>query len=134
MHNADKIIACDNYNRSINLKCNKLVYQISSKKLQLARCFIYVKNINFLYWNSKKAPCCILKKPTKALPNLIHHLNIFTDDSKPDNQDNLSAWKFKDIQWFKIFSDQFKTKSLYLLHLNICSFHKTTLNIFFTLL
>ena len=49
MHNADKIIACDNYNRWINLKCYKLVYQISSQKLQLARCFIYVRNINFLY-------------------------------------------------------------------------------------
>ena len=65
-----------------------------------------------------------MEKTYRTLTNLIHHLASFTDDNKSDIHDNLRDCKFRNIVWFEIFANKFKTKSSYLLHLDICSYQK----------
>ena len=62
----------------------------------------------------------ISKEPRQVRVNLINQLNNFTDERK-DLDQNLPYSKHRDLGYFQNFSEKFKSKSLFLLHLNICS-------------
>ena len=53
-----------------------------------------------------------LNKPTDALVNLMNQLNNFTDDKK-ENELNLPNCKYRDPDYFKNPTKDFKRKALY---------------------
>ena len=63
-----------------------------------------------------------MSKPS-YLVRLINQLNNFTDGAKDDDE-NLPNCQYRDLEYFQNFSEKFKSKSLSLLHLNICSVSK----------
>ena len=54
---------------------------------------------------------------------VINQLNNFTEETK-DYDENLPNCQYRDFGYFQNFSEKFKSKSLSLLHLNICSLSK----------
>ena len=64
-------------------------------------------------------PKANLNKPTDALVNLMNQLNNFTDDEK-EYELNLPNCKYRDTDYFKNLTKDFKRKALYFLHMNIC--------------
>ena len=53
--------------------------------------------------------------------NLINQLNNCFNDADKENNQNMLDGKNKNIECFKKLSNPFKTKSLSLFHLDICS-------------
>ena len=64
-----------------------------------------------------------LSKPSPSLVKLINQLNNFTEETK-DYDENLPNCQYKNLRYFQNFWEKFKSKSLSLLHLNICSLSK----------
>ena len=64
-----------------------------------------------------------LSKPSPSLVKLINLLNNFTEETK-DYDENLPNCQYRDLGYFQNFSGKFKSKSLSLLHHNICSLSK----------
>ena len=64
-----------------------------------------------------------LSKPSPSLVTLIKQLNNFTDKTKYYDE-NLPNCKYRDLEYFRNFKEKFKSKSLFLLHLYICSLSK----------
>ena len=64
-----------------------------------------------------------LSKPSPSLVMLIKRLNNFTDKTKYYDE-NLPNCKYRDLEYFRNFKEKFKSKSLFLLHLYICSLSK----------
>ena len=64
-----------------------------------------------------------LNKPTDALVNLMNKLNNFTDDEK-ENKLNLPNCKYRDTEYFKNLTKDFKRKALSFSHMNVCSLTK----------
>ena len=68
-----------------------------------------------------------LSKPTDALVNLMNKLNNFTDDEK-ENELNLPNCKYRDTDYFKNPTKDFKRKALSFFHMNVCSLTKHFVN------
>ena len=64
-----------------------------------------------------------LNKPTDALVNLTNQLNNFTDDEK-ENELNLPNCKYRDTDYFKNLTKDFKRKALSSFHISVCSLNK----------
>ena len=64
-----------------------------------------------------------LNTPTDALVNLMKQLNNFTDDEK-ENELNLRNCKYRDPDYFKNLTKDFKGKVLSFFHMNVCSLTK----------
>ena len=64
-----------------------------------------------------------LNNPTDALVNLINQLNNFTDN-KQENELNLPDCKYRDTDYFKNLTKDFKRKVLFFFHMNVCSLTK----------
>ena len=64
-----------------------------------------------------------LNKPTDALVNLMTLLNNFIDDEK-ENELNLPNCKYRDPDYFKNLTKDFKRKALSFVHMNVCSLTK----------
>ena len=64
-----------------------------------------------------------LNKSTDALVNLMNQLNNFTDDEK-ENELNLPNCKYRDTDYFKNLTKDFKRKALSFFHMNVCSLTK----------
>ena len=64
-----------------------------------------------------------LNKPTDALVNLTNQLNNFTDDEK-ENELNLPNCKYRDTDYFKNLTKDFKRKALSSFHMSVCSLNK----------
>ena len=64
-----------------------------------------------------------LNKPTDALVNIMSQLNNFTDDKK-QNELNLPNCKYRDTDYFKNLTKDFKRKALSFFHMNVCSLTK----------
>ena len=64
-----------------------------------------------------------LNKPTDALVNLMNQLNNFTGDEK-ENELNLPNCKYRDTDYFKNLTKDFKRKALSFFHMNVCSLAK----------
>ena len=64
-----------------------------------------------------------LNKPTDALVNLMNQLNNFTDDEK-ENELNLPKCKYRNTDYFKNLTKDFKRKTLLFFHMNLCSLTK----------
>ena len=64
-----------------------------------------------------------LNNPTDALVNLINQLNNFTDN-KQENKLNLPDCKYRDTDYFKNLTKDFKRKALSFFHMNVCSLTK----------
>ena len=64
-----------------------------------------------------------LNNPTDALVNLINQLNNFTDN-KQENELNLPDCKYRDTDYFKNLTKDFKRKALSFFHMNVCSLTK----------
>ena len=60
----------------------------------------------------------------------INHLNYFTDEYRPDNNDYLPNCKFRNITYFKSLKDQIKTKPLSLFPVNTHSLQNKTWTVF----
>ena len=74
----------------------------------------------FCIKHTKEVKSNILTKSILGLGSINNHLNNFTYDNKPDDNDNLPDCKFGNNVYFKNLTYQFKTNSLPLFHLNIC--------------
>ena len=64
-----------------------------------------------------------LNKPTNALVNLMNQLKNFTDDEK-ENELNLPNCKYRNPDYFKNLTKDFKRKALSFFHMNVCSLTK----------
>ena len=64
-----------------------------------------------------------LNKSTDALFNLMNQLNNFIDDGK-ENELNLPNWKYRDTDYFKNLTKDFRRKALSFFHMNVCSLNK----------
>ena len=64
-----------------------------------------------------------LNTPADALVNLMKQLNNFTDDEK-ENELNLRNCKYRDPDYFKNLTKDFKGKVLSFFHMNVCSLTK----------
>ena len=64
-----------------------------------------------------------LNKPTDALVNLMNQLNNLRDDEK-ENELNLPNCKYRDPDYFKNLTKDFKRKALSFFHMNVCSLTK----------
>ena len=64
-----------------------------------------------------------LNKPTNALFNLMNQLNNFNDDEK-ENELNLPNCKYRDTDYFKNITKDFRRKVLSFFHMNVCSLNK----------
>ena len=62
-----------------------------------------------------------VSKPKPALLNLINQLNNYCNEQNNANNQNMLECQYRNIEYFKKWSNPFKTKSLSLFHLNICS-------------
>ena len=62
-----------------------------------------------------------LSKPKTALLNLINQFNNYWNEQNNEKNRNLLDCKYRNIEFFKKLSNPFKTKSLSLFCLNICS-------------
>ena len=59
-------------------------------------------------------------KPTDALFNLMNQLNNFTDEEK-ENELNLPNCKYRELDYFKNLTKDFKRNTLSFFHMNVCS-------------
>ena len=59
-----------------------------------------------------------------ALVNLLNQLNNYTDDEK-ENELNLPNCKYRDTDYFKNLTKDFKRKALSFFHMNIFSLTKS---------
>ena len=59
-----------------------------------------------------------------ALVNLLNQLNNYTDDEK-ENELNLPNCKYRDTDYFKNLTKDFKRKALSFFRMNICSLTKS---------
>ena len=64
-----------------------------------------------------------LNKSTDALFNLMNQLNNFIDDGK-ENELNLPNCKYRDTDYFKNLTKDFRRKALSFFHMNACSLNK----------
>ena len=123
-----KAICCDHCNQWVHIKCTNLTdldYNLLKSKDENWYCMLCTPEI---------LPSCqiyekmyILKgnlnKPTYALVNLMNQLNNFTDDEK-ENELNLPNSKYRDPDYFKNLTKDFKRKALYFFDMNVCSLTK----------
>ena len=65
----------------------------------------------------------IMSKPSSSLVKFIKQLDNFNEETK-DYDECLPNCQYRDFGYFQNFSQKFKSKSLSLLHLNICSLWK----------
>ena len=61
-----------------------------------------------------------LNKPTDTLVNLMNKPNNLTDDGK-ENESNLPNCKYRDTDYFKNLTKDFKRKALLFFNMNVCS-------------
>ena len=73
-------------------------------------------------------------KPKPALPNLSNQLNNYYNEQNNENKQNMLDYKYRNIEYFKKLYNTFKTKSLSLLYLNICSLQKKLIIFMFCLM
>ena len=64
-----------------------------------------------------------LNKPTDAFVNFMNQLNNFTGNEK-ENELNLPNCKYRDTDYFKNLTKDFKRKALSFFHMNVCSLTK----------
>ena len=64
-----------------------------------------------------------LNKPTDTFVNLMNQLNNFTDDEK-ENELSLPNCKYRDTDYFKNLTKDFKRKALSFFLMNVCSLTK----------
>ena len=64
-----------------------------------------------------------LNKPSDALVTLMNQLNNFTDDEK-ENELNLPNCKYRDTDYFKNLTKDFKRKALSFFYMSVCSLNK----------
>ena len=123
-----KAICCDHCNQWVHIKCNNLNdldYNLLKSKNENWYCIICTpKILPFCQINEKMSiPKGNLNKPTDALVNLMNQLNNLTDDEK-ENEMNLPNCKYRDTDYFKNLTKDFKRKALSFFHMNVCSLTK----------
>ena len=126
--NQHKAICCDHCNQWVHIKCNNLNdidYNLLKSKNENWYCILCTPEIlPFCQINEKLSiPKGNLSKPTDALANLMNQLNNFTDDEK-ENELNLPNCKYRDTDYFKNLTKDFKRKALSFFHMNVCSLTK----------
>ena len=126
--NQHKTICCDHCNQWVHIKCNNLNnlgYNLLKSKNEKWYCILCAPEIlPFCQINDKMSIAKEnLNKPTDALVNLMNHLNNFTDDAK-ENELNLANCKYRDPDYFKNLTKDFKRKALSFFRMNVCSLTK----------
>ena len=123
-----KAICCDHCNQQAHIKCNNLNdldFNLLKSKNENWYCMICIpKILPFCQINEKMSiPNENLNKSTDALANLMNQLNNFTDDEK-ENEMKLPNCKYRDTDYFKNLTKDFKRKALSFFHMNVCSLTK----------
>ena len=127
--NQRKTICCDHCKQWVHIKCNNLNdpdYNLLKSKNKNWYCILYTSEILLLFQINEKMiiPKGNLNKLTGALVNLMNQRNDFTDDQK-ENELNLPNWKYRDTDYFKNPTKDFKKRALSFFHINVCSLTKT---------
>ena len=123
--NQHKAICCDNCNQWVHIKCNNLNdldYKLLKSKNENWYCILCTPEILLFCQINEKMfiPKGNLNKPTDALVNLMNQLNNFTEDEK-ENELNVPNCKYRDTNYFKNLTKDFKRKDLSFFHMNVCS-------------
>ena len=123
-----KAICCDHCNQWVHIKFNNLNdldYNLLKSKNENWYCILCTPEIlPFCQINEKVSiPKGNLNKPTNALFNLMNQLNNFNDDEK-ENELNLPNCKYRDTDYFKNLTKDFRRKVLSFFHMNFCSLNK----------
>ena len=123
-----KAICCDHCNQWVHIKFNNLNdldYNLLKSKNENWYCILRTPEIlPFCQINEKVSiPKGNLNKPTNALFNLMNQLNNFNDDEK-ENELNLPNCKYRDTDYFKNITKDFRRKVLSFFHMNVCSLNK----------
>ena len=124
----DNRICCNHCYHWVHHTCNALNdvdYKLLQNKNESWNCIPCTEEIfPFCHIEEKKNDISkSLSKPSPSLVKLINQLNKFTEETK-DYDENLPNCQYRDLGYFQNFSEKFKSKSLSLLHLNICSLSK----------
>ena len=86
--------------------------------------YVLLKILLFCQINERVSiPKGNLNKPTDAFVNLMNQLNNFTGNEK-ENELNLPNCKYRDTDYFKNLTKDFKRKALSFFHMNVCSLTK----------
>ena len=112
--NQHKPICCDHCNQWVHIiynNLNDLDYNLLKSKNENWYSIPYTPEIlPFCQINEKVSiPKGNLNKSTDALVNLMHQLNNFTDDEK-ENELNLPNCKYRDTDYFKNLTKNFKKR------------------------
>ena len=126
-----KTICRKHCNQWVHIKCNNLNdldYNILKSKHENWYCILCTPEIlPFCQINEKMyIPKENLNKPSDALVNLMKLLSWFirlTNDEK-ENQLNLPNCNYRDTDYFKNLTKDFKRKALSFFHMNVCSLTK----------
>ena len=126
----DKGIGYDHWKKWVHHKYHELS-DFDFKYLQNNKdCWYCIKCIpqNFPFCtneiNQANISSKYLSKAKPALLNLIKQLDNYSNEQNNENNQGMLDCKYRNIEYFKKLSNPFKTKSLSLLHLNICYLQK----------